>query len=164
MCTARAYCCDAASLLPPMPSLGVSSLDLGRLWQRRRPLFLVYLPLSLFAADLSFDCGCLLASRVAGKTWCAQGSESGLTREVAEPCERVPSGLLSPQTKPNVTVAPVACTWSASSRITRSLPGALLSGSETSRTCIPAWTQNRPAPSARKTIRSIRGHAGRRVP
>jgi len=28
----------AASLLPPMPSLGVSSLDLGRLWQRRRPL------------------------------------------------------------------------------------------------------------------------------
>ena len=24
--------------------LGVSSLDLGRLWQRRRPLYLVYFP------------------------------------------------------------------------------------------------------------------------
>jgi hypothetical protein len=37
-----------------MPTLGVSSLDLGRLWQRKRPLFLVYFPLSLFTADLSF--------------------------------------------------------------------------------------------------------------
>lgn len=26
-------------MLSPMPSLGVSSLDLGRLWQRKRPLY-----------------------------------------------------------------------------------------------------------------------------
>ncbi len=38
LCDARAYYCGAATLLPPMPSLGVSSLDLGRLWQRKRPL------------------------------------------------------------------------------------------------------------------------------
>jgi hypothetical protein len=70
--------------------------------------FLVYLSLSLFAADLSFDCGCVLASRAWLAGLGAQGSESGLTREVAQPgCERVPSGLLSPQTQPNVTVAPV---------------------------------------------------------
>src|SRR5207253_6919237 len=40
--------CGAVSLLPPMPFLGVSSLDLGRLRQRRRPLYLVYFTLPLF--------------------------------------------------------------------------------------------------------------------
>jgi hypothetical protein len=30
LCSAHAYYCSAATLLPPMPSLGVSSLDLGR--------------------------------------------------------------------------------------------------------------------------------------
>jgi hypothetical protein len=50
LCAARAYCCNAAMLLPPMPSLGVSSLDLGRLWQRRRPLSLS-LPIALFTAE-----------------------------------------------------------------------------------------------------------------
>jgi hypothetical protein len=47
LCTARAYCCGAVRLLPPMPFLGVSSLDLGRLRQRRRPLYLVYFTLML---------------------------------------------------------------------------------------------------------------------
>jgi hypothetical protein len=50
LCAARAYCCNAASLLPLMPFLGVSSLDLGRLWQRWRPLYLVICPICLLVA------------------------------------------------------------------------------------------------------------------
>jgi hypothetical protein len=109
--------------------------------------FLVYLPLALFAADLSFDCGCLLASRAWLAGLGAKDSESGSTREVVEPgCERVPSGLLSPQTQPDVTVAPVGMhlvgvikdhpvfAWGTFERI-----------GKRPRTCLPAWTQNRPA-------------------
>jgi hypothetical protein len=90
---------------------------------------LVYLPLSLFAADLSFDCGCLLASRAWLAGLGAQDTQSRLTREVAEPgCERVPSGLLSPQTQPNVTVAPVGMHLVGVIKNHRSFPGALLIG------------------------------------
>lgn len=42
------------NLLPPMPSLGVSSLDLGRLWQRRRPLYFILALLSRSAYDGRF--------------------------------------------------------------------------------------------------------------
>lgn len=81
-----------------MPSLGVSSLDLGRLRQRRRPLYVVYLPSSLFTADLSFGCGCLLAWLAWLGGLSARRSESGLTRKVAGQGGEiffVPSGLFS---------------------------------------------------------------------
>jgi hypothetical protein len=60
--------------------LGCFLPRLGRLWQRKRPLFLVYFPLSLFTADLSFGRGCLLASPAWLVGLSAQGSGSGLTR------------------------------------------------------------------------------------
>jgi hypothetical protein len=37
----------AVALPLSLPSLGVSSLDLGRLWQRRRPFFLCAPPIAL---------------------------------------------------------------------------------------------------------------------
>jgi hypothetical protein len=61
---------------------------------------LVYFPLSLFTADLSFGCGCLLASPAWLVGLSAQESESGLPREVAaQGCEIffVTSGLFSPE-------------------------------------------------------------------
>jgi hypothetical protein len=56
-CAPHVHIVAARQVLPPMPSLGVSSLDLGRLWQRRRPLYLPvakYLPGAKFSADLAF--------------------------------------------------------------------------------------------------------------
>src|SRR5436305_13067765 len=40
LCVAAAYCCGAVALLAlPLPSLGVSSLDLGRFFIRSGPFF-----------------------------------------------------------------------------------------------------------------------------
>jgi hypothetical protein len=123
-----------------MPSLGVSSLDLGRLWQRRRPLFWFiyrwrYLP--------------LICRLIAGACWHrARGWQDSVPR-IPNPGQRGRWSSRAASESHPACFRPrpnrmsrshrSACTWSASSRITRCLPGALLSGSE-----------NGPGPASRR--------------